>query len=645
MKKLCSLVWNLLLVYLVMSVCRLAFLLTNYNIFADHMTLAYALKLFGAGLIFDTTAIMYGNVLLILLFLFPLHFKENTIYYKVCHWLFTIVNGIFVVANLADITYFPFIGRRATAGFFKEFGGEQGGDFANIFLNGILQYWYLVLLAIALIFCLWKFYKTPSDIPVRNKTSYYISHSIMLPVALVLSVFGMRGGTGVTTRPITMSNANKYVIKSQDTGIVLNTPFCVMRTLGDSTMEEVRYMSDVDALALYNPLHMPEEGAQFKPMNVLVIILESFASQDVGFDNELSEPEYQGYTPFLDSLAQHCLNFRWSYANGRKSIEAQPAVLSSIPNFVESFLLTPAALNDLSGISGELSRNKGYTSTYYHGGNNGTIGLDSFAHSTGFQHYAGRNEYEASKGTGDFDGTWAIWDEPFLQYCCEDISAQGEPFASAIFTATSHHPFKYPASYEGKLPKGNHPMQTVIAYTDNALRKFFDSARRQSWFENTIFVLSADHTTCLTHSDYLNDVGNYCVPIMFYVPSMPSLCGRCTDKIVDQIDIMPTVLGLMGYDKPYVAFGEDILGTAPEDTYAIQYIPSSQTYQYIDSEYAVHWRDGELLGAYRYRTDKALDSNVLDSLDADTREHYLLKIESIVQQYMSRMNSNNVIAR
>jgi len=641
-----ALLWNLLVAYVAMSICRIVFLLENFSTFSAHLSFGYTMKLLGAGLKFDTAALMYGNVVIIVLFLLPLLVKEKPLYYKVVRWIYVVINGLFAVMNLADATYFPLTGRRTTTAFFKEFSGEKGADFVNIFLNGIVQYWYLILVAAGLVFLLWKCFRTPSRMSEGSKAPYYIANSVSLPVSLVLCVFGMRGGTGVTTHPITLSNANVYVNHSIDAAIVLNTPFSIMRTIGDDVMEVPEYikLSDDQALSYYNPVHYPASDAQFCRMNVLVIMLESFAKEDVGFDNILDDPVYDSYTPFLDSLSRHCLSFKWSYANGRRSIEAQPSVLSSIPNFVEAFLLTPAALNDLSGIAGELSRNKGYISTYYHGGNNGTIGLDSFAHSTGFRRYVGRNEYEASHGTGDFDGTWAIWDEEFLQFCCEDITTSGEPFASSIFTATSHHPFKYPERY-GYLPQGCHPIQKVMAYTDLSLRRFFDSARKQSWFDNTIFVLVADHTAFLTHQDYLNDVGRYCVPLMIYAPSRPELCGRDCEKVVDQIDIMPTVLSIMGYDHPYVAFGDDILSLAPEDGYAIQYLPSSQIYQYIDNEYAVQFREGTLVAAFRYRDDVRLGENVLEQIPSEKKEFYINRIESIIKQYMSRMNNNCVVFR
>lgn len=95
-----------------------------------------------------------------------------------------------------------------------------------------------------------------------------------------------------------------------------------------------------------------------------------------------------------------------------------PSILSSIPMFVEPFFLTPASMNNVSGLAGELKK-EGYYSAFFHGAENGSMGFQAFARTTGFTDYFGRTEYDADKrfdGDKDFDGTWAIWDEPFMQF-------------------------------------------------------------------------------------------------------------------------------------------------------------------------------------------------------------------------------------
>ena len=121
-----ALACNIALVYVCYTLCRIVFFLVNYDLFKETVGAGYFWNLMGAGLIFDTSAIVYSNALFILLFLFPLHWKECPGFYKVVRWLFAIVNGLCLSANLIDCVYFKFTGRRTTMSVFEEFRNEQG---------------------------------------------------------------------------------------------------------------------------------------------------------------------------------------------------------------------------------------------------------------------------------------------------------------------------------------------------------------------------------------------------------------------------------------------------------------------------------------------------------------------------------------
>lgn len=159
--------------------------------------------------------------------------------------------------------------------------------------------------------------------------------------------------------------------------------------------------------ALYTPVHMPADSVQFRPLNVVVFILESFSKESSGFLNEeLDNGTYKGYMPFLDSLMAEGLTFKYSFSNGMKSIDGMPSVLSGIPMFIEPFFLTPSSLNTVSSIGGELGK-KGYYTAFFHGADNGSMGFEAFARTAGYTNYFGRTEYnEANPGNKDFDGHW-----------------------------------------------------------------------------------------------------------------------------------------------------------------------------------------------------------------------------------------------
>ena len=249
--------------------------------------------------------------------------------------------------------------------------------------------------------------------------------------------------------------------------------------------------------------------------NVVVLIVESFGREYIGaLNKDLEGGKYKGYTPYVDALIGKSTTFRYSFCNGRKSIDGMPSILSSIPMFVEPFILTPSSMNDYTGLAGILGQ-EGYETAFFHGAQNGSMGFQAFAQKTGFQHYFGRTEYEAAKGTDDFDGTWAIWDEPFLQYYAEEMGKMKQPFMTAVFTASSHHPFVIPEQYKQQYPEGKLEIQKCIRYTDMAIGKFFETASKQPWFQNTIFVLTSDHTNMSDHAYYQTDLGGFCSPTLF----------------------------------------------------------------------------------------------------------------------------------
>ncbi|MGM9759854.1 MAG: LTA synthase family protein [Parabacteroides sp.] len=630
-----ALACNLCVVYLCYTLCRLLFVWVNRPLYAGHLDLAYAGELFRAGLIFDTTAILYINTLFILLFLFPLHWKEKPGFYRVVRWLYTGINLLFLSTNLVDCVYFPLTGRRTTMSVFDEFAHETGRNLGSVFLHETVTHGYLLVCLLLLGCLLFKAFRMPV-LPVTRKVPYYLVQTLALLAVAPFVVFGMRGGMTTATRPITISNANQYVRRPLDAGVVLNTPFSLFRTLGKRSFVVLDYMSEEEAVRLYSPLHQPNDTLQTRPLNVVVFILESFSRQYVG----------PRYTPFLDSLQQQGLSFRYAYSNGRKSIDGMPSILSSIPSFVEPFFLTPASLNDLSGLAGELGRHKGYHTSFFHGAMNGSMGFEAFARASGFDSYWGRTEYNQDPhygGDQDFDGTWAIWDEEFLQFFCDRLSEFPEPFASSVFTATSHTPFALPERYAGLFPEGPAPLFRCIAYTDYALRRFFEKARKQPWFCNTLFVLTADHTSGNCEPVYVTDLGEYAVPILFYAPGLPELQGYDEAKVVNQIDILPTVLGLLGYERPYVAFGQDILHTPAEEKFAVNYLPATGIYQFVQGDYLLQFDGKQSTRAYAFRRDSLLQENCLATMPAETRQSMEDRLKSIIQQYMQRMNTNQLV--
>ncbi|MCR4918725.1 MAG: LTA synthase family protein, partial [Prevotella sp.] len=469
-----------------------------------------------------------------------------------------------------------------------------------------------------------------------------------LVVLAPLTVAGIRGGFATAVRPITISNANQYAERPAEAALVLNTPFSLYRTIGKAVFQVPDYFDSEAAMdSIYTPIHLPDSAmlAQpFRAKNVVVLIVESFGREYIGaLNTTLEQGHYRGYTPSIDSIIGLSTTFTHSYCNGRKSIDGMPSILSSIPMFVEPFFLTPASMNHVGGLASLLAP-KGYATAFFHGAQRGSMGFMAFARATGFQHYYGREDYEADPrfgGSADFDGLWAIWDEPFLQYYCQKMTEMAEPFMTAVFTASSHHPYKIPERYRKQYPEEGIVMHKCIRYTDMALGRFFRTASRQPWFRNTVFVLTSDHTNLSDHPEYQTDLGGFCSPIVIYEPGRePSL----QHKVAQQIDILPTVLGMLHYDRPYCAFGKDLLNTPADSTWAVNYL--NGTYQYVKYGHVLQF-DGRRSTALYALDDSLMQRNLLAGADAATAPAQLSRrmerqLQAIIQQYMARMTDDRL---
>ena len=132
-------------------------------------------------------------------------------------------------------------------------------------------------------------------------------------------------------------------------------------------------------------------------------------------------------------------------------------------------------------------------------------------------------------------------------------------------------------------------MHKCIRYADMALRRFFETASRQPWYSNTVFVITSDHTNMSDHDEYRSSIGVFSAPIIFFDTS-GQLPAGVKPGVAQQIDIMPTLLSLLGYDRPYVAFGKDLLATAPDSMWTVNY--SNGIYQYLRGDTLVQF-DGE----------------------------------------------------
>lgn len=633
-----SLVVNIFMAFVVYLIARVAFLLENFSYFSEGLSFSQVGEWFWGGYIFDRSAITYTNSLYIVMMLFPLWMKERRDYHLLCKWVFVVVNTLTLVINLCDAVYFPYTLRRTTTSVFREFSNEN--NLLDVFWGELWGHWYLLLLAIAVVWLMWKLYLMPRThhtyyATLGSRIGFGVVQLLLLLAITPLAIGACRGGLESGIRPITVNNANQYVSRPTECAIVLNTPFALIRTIGKDVFEVPPYFENLEAAErVFSPIHRPVSTHPFQKKNVVVLIVESFGREYIGaLNKDLENGNYKGYTPHVDKLIQQSATYQYSYCNGRKSIDGMPSVLCGIPMFKEPFVLSPASMNNYTSMAGLLGK-EGYHTAFFHGANRGSMGFMAFANKVGFQQYFGRQDYAADKrfgGDADFDGHWGIWDEPFLQYWATKIGELKEPFMTACFTVTSHTPYVIPEKYKKVYPEEGIVIHKCIRYTDMAIGKFFETAKKQPWYKNTIFVLTSDHTNLSDHQQYQTDIGGFCSPIVIFDPSGEVKSG-IYPGIAQQIDILPTVLSILGYNKPFLSFGCDLMTTPMKETYAVNYL--NGIYQYCKYGYVLQF-DGQHTKAIYRLDDKLMQHNLLGKVKEQAQMEHELK--AIIWQYMYRM--------
>lgn len=621
---------RLLIALAVYPVGKILFFIFNHSYFQG-VSFTELLPILFFGLRFDIASVVLLNAVFILLHIVPSGLTINRFYQKALKVVFLISNGAAILADCVDLEYYRFTMKRTTYDFFELF--SLGNDLYTLLPQYFRDFWHVILLATLLITGLAILYnRTKRLVRQLPKDEFTWSRAgswlVLNALVIGLAIIGFRGGTQL--RPIMTINASEYV-SAQNIPLIINTPFSIIKSYGLEQLEEKTYFSDQDLRAWFNPEKKASSTADSARPNVFIIVLESFSKEYVG-----SLSGKPTCTPFLDSLIGQGLVFTNAFANGKKSIEGIPAILGGLPSLMnESYITSAYCSNDFDGIASKL-RQLNYQSAFFHGGTKGTMGFDAFCGAAGYDQYFGRETYNNEE---HFDGHWGIWDEELFQYTIGEVNKMKEPFLSTLMSLSSHHPFKVPDKYKDRFNEPDQPVRNSVRYSDHALRLFFKEASRQSWFKNTLFVLTADHTGPSQDAYYGSIIGSFEVPILFYDPT-GRLKGRM-DRVAQQIDIVPTLLNRLGYPDPYFAFGNDLLDTASERN-AINF--TSNIYQILDDEYLLQFDGNQTIALFRYKTDSLLQSSLSGSeKEAVTRLES--KLKAIIQTYHNGMINNRLTIR
>lgn len=622
---------RILFVYFLLAIGRVSFLLVNQESLGEIAWREIPSIVHGM-MVFDTISVIYSNGILVLLYLLPFRFRYHPFYRRGLDILYVLVNSVIIILNQSDAVYFDYIKKRISA---EELIFLNNDNNLTLLYQFALENLSLVVFALLLMTTLiiWV-RKLPSwSLSCAKQWHWYAINLSCILIAIPLMIGGIRGGFSRAVRPLAMSNAAQYANNNAKASLILSNPFCLIRTLGKPALDKTVFFTPEELKNIYSPFHYPKHSAiNLGKKNIVVFVLESFSSEHSAFLHPELYPDGKGYTPFLDSLMRESLCFHQAYANGRKSIDALPSVLTSMPSLKTPFVLLPQALSPMKGLPAMLV-DKGYSSHFFCGSQANSMGFGAFASIAGIQHTYMREEYEKAKGKQDFDGYWGIWDHAMFRFMAESFNSFQQPFFASIFSLTSHHPYVVPESYVNRLRKGEIPIQRSASYTDQALKDFFAYARKQPWYSNTIFAFTADHVATFSYSTAAQkSVEGTHIIMAIYAPG--TILKKQEYTITQQNDLMPTLLGLIGNKKPFFAMGRDVLNEPNTTPMALNH--TKEFYQGIFDSCVLHF-DGQKLVAAYIKSDVMLQHNLLKRPQTSTVQDLPKFVQSAEKQLKARL--------
>jgi phosphoglycerol transferase MdoB-like AlkP superfamily enzyme len=626
--------YRLLTAFVLLWLSRLLFYAFNTSYFS-HLSFIEVLGILFYGIRFDLSSLFLLNSPFIILMALPLPFRKYRLYRSFSGFFFYLGNIAGLLTNFIDIIYFRFTQKRMTGDIFSYLQAE--GNVETLMPQFLRDFWYYLLIFLAFVAALIYFsekIKFKTQKTNHNGIVFYLLQIAGFIVAAGITIIAIRGG--LQLKPINIITAGNYT-EARNAPLLLNTPFTIMKTFNQAGLQRLNYFDEEKLSSIYSPVHPTDEiqvlyaDTVFRQKNVVVIIMESFSGEHIGAFNK-HQPDYPGFTPFLDSLISESMVYD-GFSNGKQSIEGIPAVVASLPSLMSRpYIISPYAGNKINSLA-SLLKTKGYSTSFYHGGTNGTMNFDGFAKMAGYDQYFGRTEYN---NEADFDGNWGIFDEPFFQYFAQSLDKTIQPFFTTIFSLSSHHPYKVPEKYEGRFRKGKLEIQEAVMYADFSLRRFFETASKMSWYKNTIFVITADHTSETVIPEYQTRLGLYRIPVLFFNPS-GKLNGQ-TSETASQVDIVPSVLSFLNFDESLFSFGNNLFNI-DEKHFAVNYL--NGIYQIISGDFVLEFNGSQSITLYNFVDDKLLKQNLLAKNPAKAAEMETL-LKAYLQQFNNRMIENRL---
>jgi phosphoglycerol transferase MdoB-like AlkP superfamily enzyme len=473
---------------------------------------------------------------------------------------------IIFTINFGDTIYFPFVHRHISNEIYL-----IGNDLEFILDIGEEYILEVMIYLFSLIIISYLWFKI-LRIKIGRRDIALLKRILLSTLLLSLIFIGIR--SKFDGKPFGISDA--FIDgKVEIANLSLNGFFSIYRS---SKREGFKYMESNEALKISKELISSKDtefvNSEFpfqrrfidlkddRP-NVVILFIESLTSKYV---DSFGDGNFS-VTPFLDKLAKDGVSFKNFYANGQRSIEGVTSLLTGFPSI--SGIPNLGYGLELSNFSylGDLAYKNGYRTLGMQSSKRSSFRIDQLFQLAGFHEFYGS---EDMRDCIDFERDielpfGAVWDGNSLRFLSEKLKDENRPFLSLLFTASTHFPYRLPSDNFERYPHSDTGLNgylNSLNYLDSELEKFFKRSEKEKWFENTIFIVTGDHTIGKGVNFKRESFEHFQIPLIIYSPKY--LKSEIRDEVSSQIDILPTVMDLANLQSNFSSFGNSLFGDRAE---------------------------------------------------------------------------------
>ena len=545
-----------LIFVLVFQIFRIAIYYSYRDLFnnLDFLKLTESLFL---GLRFDLSSTSILLFIPVVLLIFPLRLTGHLFFRRFVASVIYLELVAMIIFLASDYMYFSFVKRHITNELLLLLNeSEYLMTEVSVKLLPIIS---LIVLTIV-------FYPLFLKVTCPNKQEVQRSILSFILIILVLIVVG-RGG--FQRKPIAVVDAYQYGSASQGhlilNGIFTASHFSISSKFIERTAgEEKLYLDTLNLPVSTNPDYPLErtnvQSGMSPKKNVVMIMIESLSFKYIDY----LSGQYYGVTPNIDRFARNGLVFENFFANGQRSVDGVQSILTGIPPLPGMPDITALSVN-YSGL-GQLASDNHYRTIFLTTTMRESFSMDLIAGAAGFDDYHGLEDYPLLLNYIDAADRPLGWDYEAFMYLLKQLEGEKSNYVAFVNASSDHTPF---ARMQEPFNKYEHGTDTeggylnMLHYTDWALGEFINEYKKRKDFEETIFIITADHA--LPHFQGVDPYGKFRIPLIIYSPKNISP-GR-SKMFASQIDLFPTIIKLLDLEGKYSAIGKNILDT--EKSFAV----------------------------------------------------------------------------